>query len=35
MNREEMIQYIRDRLESAPDIDVEAIYWMVVMELGN
>ena len=35
MNREEMIEYIRDRLDNASDLDVEAIYWMVVMELGN
>ena len=35
MGRNEMLDYIRDRLEEAPDRDVEAVYWMVVMELDG
>lgn len=35
MNREEMLEFIRDRLESASDADVEAVYWMVVGELTD
>ena len=35
MSREEMLTYIRDRLEDAPDRDVEAVYWMILIELGE
>lgn len=35
MSKKEMLDYIRDRLEEAPDRDVEAVYWMVVMELDS
>lgn len=35
MCRENMLQFIRERLEAAPDEDVEAVYWMVLMELGE
>lgn len=35
MCREQMLQEIRNRLEAAPDADVESIYWMVLFELGE
>ena len=35
MCRETMIAEIMDRLESAPSADVEAIYWIVLTELGE
>ena len=35
MSRKEMLDYIRDQLEEAPDSDVEAVYWMVVMEVDS
>lgn len=35
MSKKEMLDYIRDRLEEASDRDVEAVYWMVVMELDG
>ena len=30
-----MLQQIRDALETASDTDVESIYWMVMLELGE
>ena len=35
MCREAMIQEIVERLEGAPNADVEAVYWMVLVELGE
>lgn len=35
MSKKEMLDYIRDRLEDASNEDVEAVYWMVVMELDG
>lgn len=35
MCREAMIQEIVERLEGAPNADVEAVYWMVLIELGE
>lgn len=35
MCREVMIQEIVDRLESASDADLESVYWMILMELGE
>ena len=35
MCREAMIQEIMERLERAPNADVESIYWMVLFELGE
>lgn len=33
MERSEMLEYIRERLEAASDADIESVYWMVAMEL--
>ena len=33
MDREDMLNFIRERLEGAPDADVEAVYWMILVEL--
>ena len=33
MSREDMLAFIRDKLEDAPDRDVEAVYWMIMVEL--
>lgn len=33
MSREEMIARINDRLETAPDADVENVYWLLEMEM--
>ena len=30
-----MIRYIQDRLECAADNEVEAVYWIVAMELTD
>ena len=35
MTREEMLEFIRDRLEGASDADVESVYWMVSMEVDG
>lgn len=35
MCREAMIQEIMERLSAAPNADVEAVYWMVLVELGE
>ena len=35
MCREDMLNEIRERLESASNADVEAVYWMVIMEIGE
>lgn len=35
MCRETMIKEIMERLEAAPNADVESIYWMVLFELGE
>lgn len=35
MSRIEMLEFINDRLESATNADVEAVYWMIVMELDS
>lgn len=35
MSRKEMLEFIQDRLESATNADVEAVYWVVVMELDS
>lgn len=34
MNQFEMVEYIKDRLEAATPEEIEAIYWMVEMELS-
>lgn len=34
MNQYEMVEYIKDRLETATPAEVEAIYWMIEMELS-
>lgn len=33
MNRKEMIQFINDKLEMASDADLEAVYWIVELEI--
>lgn len=33
MNRQEMIERINERLDTAPDADVENVYWLLEMEL--
>jgi hypothetical protein len=33
LTRENMIQRITERLEEAPDADVENVYWLLEMEL--
>lgn len=33
MSREEMIERINERLDTAPDADVENVYWLLEMEL--
>lgn len=33
MCREDMLEFIRERLETASDADVEAVYWVVAMEV--
>ena len=35
MSRKDMIAYIEDRLEGASDQDVESVYWMVALEIGD
>ena len=35
MCRDHMLEWIRERLESASNEDVEAVYWMVLIELGE
>ena len=35
MCKEAMIQEIMERLSAAPNADVEAVYWMVLVELGE
>ena len=35
MCREHRLKEIQEKLESAPDADVESIYWMVLFELGE
>lgn len=35
MSRKDMLDYISERLEDASDRDVEAVYWMIVMELDS
>ena len=35
MCREHMLEWIQERLESASNEDVEAVYWMVMIELGE
>lgn len=35
MDREDMLNYIRERLDGASDADVEAVYWMIMVELDN
>ena len=35
MNRYDMLDFIRDRLDNASDAEVEAVYWMVVVELDG
>lgn len=35
MNRKNMLDYIQDRLSDASDADVEAVYWMIIMELDG
>ncbi len=35
MCREAMLNEIRERLEEASDADVEAVFWMVKVELGE
>ena len=35
MSKKEMLEFIQDRLETATNADVEAVYWMIVMELDG
>ena len=35
MCREAMMQEIMDRLEAASNTDLEAVYWMILMEIGE
>lgn len=35
MSRKEMLDYIGERLKDASNEDVEAVYWMIVMELDG
>ena len=35
MDREAMLDFIRERLDGASDADIEAVYWMVLVELGD
>ena len=35
MTREEMMEYIRERLEEADDLEIEELYWFVVCEMGG
>lgn len=35
MTREEMLEFIHDRLEGASDADVESVYWMVNLEVDG
>ena len=35
MCRQAMLNEIRERLEGASNADVEAVYWMVLVELGE
>ena len=35
MTRKDMLEFIRDRLEAASDADVEAVYWMVTLEVDG
>ena len=34
MNHHEMLEYIKERLETATPEEVEAVYWMIEMELS-
>jgi hypothetical protein len=34
MNHYEMLEYIKERLEAATPAEVEAVYWMIEMELS-
>lgn len=34
MDTFEMLEYIKDRLENATASEVEAVYWMIEMELS-
>ena len=35
MSRRDMIAFIKERLEDASDQDVESVYWMVALEIGD
>lgn len=35
MSKKEMLEFIQDRLETATNADVEAVYWMIIMELDG
>lgn len=35
ITREEMLEFIHERLEGASDADVESVYWMVSMEVDG
>ena len=35
MYREEMIEHIKERLESASDADIENVYWLIEMEFES
>ena len=35
MERSEMIAQINERMETATDTEVENVFWMLVLELGN
>ena len=35
MTREEMMEYIQERLEEAGDLEIEEFYWFVVCEMGG
>lgn len=35
MDREEMIEYIKEKLETACTADVENVYWMIEMEFAS
>ena len=35
MSRKDMLDYISERLADASNEDVEAVYWMIVVELDS
>lgn len=35
MSREEMVEYIKNRLETACTADIENVYWLIEMEFAS